>query len=580
MDGVHVAARARVDADVRALLGREAGEHAVVEVDEVLEHVLAGPGVARVVLVRQPPLGEVDRDAHRAGVEAAADVLLALVDEVVEELLARVALDLALERVEQHQHRRGDDGLLDRLGGDRAVLLDELRRVGLVAERAAGQPRQLAVVAVVEDREELAVAGEVVGQAGAGERVGDRVGGEARLALLAVGDDRLAGLLQAPDRVLGRLVLLGLQRGEVDLAVVVGLAKASWSFMGLGREPTSSVGIDMSGPPGGGGVGRRGAATCWERPTRRRRRRARGRRATGMQARERPWAATATRRAAPGAGVHRRRPVLVGHRTARPGRRHRSPLPIPASTGAVGRGETDRSPSGRSLVANSTKSRRPPRRAAPGASGPGGAGTLPPREAVNPPTTVTRDARTRILEAAYELFSRRGMRAVGIDAIIERAGVAKDDALPALRSKDELVLAFLERREAALDQGWLQAEVERARDDPGERLLAIFDVFDGWFHARGLRGLLVHQRAAGDRRRRAARVGRPAPITSAGIRAFRRGSRAGRRRDPDALRAQVAHPHEGLDRRRRRGRRRRRAPRAGRRPGCCWSRRCRRPRRA
>jgi hypothetical protein len=53
------------------------------------------------------------------------------------------------------------------------------------------------VVAVVEDREELAVAGEVVGEAGARERVGDRVGGEARLALLAVGDDRLAGLLQA-----------------------------------------------------------------------------------------------------------------------------------------------------------------------------------------------------------------------------------------------------------------------------------------------------------------------------------------------------------------------------------------------
>ena len=79
----------------------------------------------------------------------------------------------------------------------RLVLLDELRREGLVAERPAGQARELAVVAVVEDREELAVAGEVVGEAGAGERVGDRVGGEARLALLAVGDDRLARLPRA-----------------------------------------------------------------------------------------------------------------------------------------------------------------------------------------------------------------------------------------------------------------------------------------------------------------------------------------------------------------------------------------------
>ena len=203
------------------LLGREAIDHAVVERDELVEHVLVRPGVARVVLVGEPALGEVDRDAHGAGVEALADVLLDLVAEVVEELVARVAVDLALERIEEHQHRGGDDRLLDRLARDRLVLLDELRGEGLVAERAAGQPRQLTVVAVVEDGEELPVAGEVVGQAGARERVGDRVGGEARLALLAVGDDRLARRLQALDRVVGGGVLLGLELVPGDLALVV-----------------------------------------------------------------------------------------------------------------------------------------------------------------------------------------------------------------------------------------------------------------------------------------------------------------------------------------------------------------------
>jgi hypothetical protein len=66
-----------------ALLGGEAGEQLVVEVDELLQHVPAGPRVARVVLVGQPALGEVHRDAHRAGVEALADVLLGLVTQSI-----------------------------------------------------------------------------------------------------------------------------------------------------------------------------------------------------------------------------------------------------------------------------------------------------------------------------------------------------------------------------------------------------------------------------------------------------------------------------------------------------------------
>jgi len=51
-------------------------------------------------------------------------------------------------------------------------------------------------------------------------------------------------------------------------------------------------------------------------------------------------------------------------------------------------------------------------------------------------------ARERILASAYELFSRRGVRAVGIDEVIEGAGVAKATLYRHFRSKDELVLAF------------------------------------------------------------------------------------------------------------------------------------------
>jgi AcrR family transcriptional regulator len=106
--------------------------------------------------------------------------------------------------------------------------------------------------------------------------------------------------------------------------------------------------------------------------------------------------------------------------------------------------------------------------------------------AVNPP--VETDARSRILEAAYELFTRHGIRAVGIDAIIQRSGVARMTLYRNFGSKDDLVLAFLERREQRWTKDWLQHEAERRAADPGERLLAIFDVFDEWFQRDDFEG--------------------------------------------------------------------------------------------
>jgi AcrR family transcriptional regulator len=93
----------------------------------------------------------------------------------------------------------------------------------------------------------------------------------------------------------------------------------------------------------------------------------------------------------------------------------------------------------------------------------------------------TADARTRILDAAYDLFSRRGIRAVGIDAIITQSGVARRSLYRHFASKEDLVLAFLERREEQWTRGWLMVEVERRATEPEDRLLAAFDVLDEWF---------------------------------------------------------------------------------------------------
>jgi AcrR family transcriptional regulator len=91
------------------------------------------------------------------------------------------------------------------------------------------------------------------------------------------------------------------------------------------------------------------------------------------------------------------------------------------------------------------------------------------------------DASERILETAYELFSRRGIRDVGIDEIIWRAGVAKATLYRHFASKDDLVVAFLERREQRWTVGFVEAEAKRRGTTAEEQLLAIFDAFDEWF---------------------------------------------------------------------------------------------------
>ena len=91
------------------------------------------------------------------------------------------------------------------------------------------------------------------------------------------------------------------------------------------------------------------------------------------------------------------------------------------------------------------------------------------------------DARERILATSYELFSRRGIRAVGVEEVIDRAGVAKATLYRHFPSKDQLVLAFLERREQRWTREFVEAGARHRGSTPEEQLLAIFDVFDDWF---------------------------------------------------------------------------------------------------
>ncbi|WP_139004406.1 TetR/AcrR family transcriptional regulator [Arthrobacter crystallopoietes] len=97
------------------------------------------------------------------------------------------------------------------------------------------------------------------------------------------------------------------------------------------------------------------------------------------------------------------------------------------------------------------------------------------------PVVVRLDPKERILAAAYELFSRRGIRDVGVDELIRESGVAKATFYRHFPSKDDLALAFLERRDQVWTTGYVVAEAMHRGDTAEQRLLAVFDVFDEWF---------------------------------------------------------------------------------------------------
>ena len=83
-------------------------------------------------------------------------------------------------------------------------------------------------------------------------------------------------------------------------------------------------------------------------------------------------------------------------------------------------------------------------------------------------------ARDRLLAAADELFYENGVNTVGIDRIIERAGVAKASLYDCFGSKEELVRAYLEARNATRRARFLD-RMERY-DTPEEKILCVFDL--------------------------------------------------------------------------------------------------------
>lgn len=84
---------------IPSFISRESVKDTVVEINELLEHVLAGPGVTSIILVGKTTLSEVNRDADGTSSKAVADVFLHLIANVIQKLVSRVVRDLTLQGV-------------------------------------------------------------------------------------------------------------------------------------------------------------------------------------------------------------------------------------------------------------------------------------------------------------------------------------------------------------------------------------------------------------------------------------------------------------------------------------------------
>lgn len=98
-----------------------------------------------------------------------------------------------------------------------------------------------------------------------------------------------------------------------------------------------------------------------------------------------------------------------------------------------------------------------------------------------------RPPRERLLRAATRLFYRHGINAVGIEAVIAEADVARMSLYRHFGSKDELVAACLDQLDRYYHD-WFVDQVEQRNESARHRLLAAFDVLDEWIHSDDFRG--------------------------------------------------------------------------------------------
>jgi AcrR family transcriptional regulator len=95
--------------------------------------------------------------------------------------------------------------------------------------------------------------------------------------------------------------------------------------------------------------------------------------------------------------------------------------------------------------------------------------------------------REHLIEVATELFNRYGYHASGIDRVIAEAGIAKTTLYRHFKSKEDLIVAVLQRIDAQY-RGDMRQAVDRLGREPKQKLLVTFDVLEDWFREKTFYG--------------------------------------------------------------------------------------------
>lgn len=102
------------------------------------------------------------------------------------------------------------------------------------------------------------------------------------------------------------------------------------------------------------------------------------------------------------------------------------------------------------------------------------------------PITGRRD---HIIEIAIRLFCEHGFHATGVDRIMREAKVSKKTLYNHFRSKDELILAALQKHDSVFRNNFVK-DVEQLSNTPKGQLIAMFDVAENWFSDQNFFGCM------------------------------------------------------------------------------------------